>query len=80
MTNCHPLQNGQKSWKYSGFAIVLTVFVFEKYKNYTKEINSVCWFGLLFSNKVLQKLKLSKNEKCAPEMIFFNEKNLERFI
>ena len=33
--------------------------------------------GLIFSNKVLQKLKSSENvnnEKCAPKMIFYNEK------
>jgi hypothetical protein len=37
---------------------------------------------LIFSNKVLQKLKFLKNvnnEKFAPKMIFLNEKELERF-
>ena len=38
--------------------------------------------GLDFSNKVVQKLKLSINnfyKKCAHEQLFFNEKNSERF-
>jgi hypothetical protein len=38
--------------------------------------------GMFLEKKVLQKWKFSKNvnnEKCSPEMIFFNEKRLERF-
>ena len=39
--------------------------------------------GHHFSNKVIQKLMLSKNvnnKKCAPKLVFFNEKkNKERF-
>ena len=35
-----------------------------------------------FSNKMILELKLSKNifyKKCGPELIFFNEKKIERF-
>ena len=35
-----------------------------------------------FSNKIILKLKLSKNvfyKKCGPKLIFFNEKKIERF-
>jgi hypothetical protein len=38
--------------------------------------------GPFLENKVLQKLKFSKNvnyKKCAPKMIFFNEKKIEEF-
>jgi hypothetical protein len=38
--------------------------------------------GPFLEKKLLQKLKFSKNtnnEKCAPTMIFFNEKKRERF-
>ena len=37
--------------------------------------------GVILENKVVLKLKLSKNvnnKKCAPQMIFFNENKLER--
>ena len=37
---------------------------------------------VILGNKVVQKLKLSKNvnnKKCAPKIIFFNEKKIERF-
>ena len=34
-----------------------------------------------FSNKVVEKLMLSKSvnsEKCAPKLVFFNEKKIEK--
>ena len=37
--------------------------------------------GTFLKKKVLQKLKFSKNvniEKCAPKLIFFNEKKIEK--
>ena len=36
-----------------------------------------------FSNKVAQKLKLSKNyfyKKCAPKQVFFNEKKIRKVL
>jgi len=36
---------------------------------------------IILENKVLEKLKLSKNvnnKKCAPKLIFFNEKKIEK--
>ena len=46
-------------------------------KNYFKLLLSRQKLGTFLENKVLQKLKLSKNvnnKKCAPKMIYFNEK------
>ena len=37
--------------------------------------------GHHFSNKVILKMMLSKNinnKKCAPELVFFNEKKIEK--
>ena len=36
---------------------------------------------IILENKVLEKLKLSKsvdNKKCAPKLVFFNEKKIEK--
>ena len=36
---------------------------------------------MILVNKVLEKLKFSKNvnnKKCAPKLIFFNEKKIEK--
>ena len=52
------------------------IFLWYELPQTTSELTTI---GLIFSNKVLQKLKFSKNvnnEKCTPEMIFFNEKNI----
>ena len=45
--------------------------------NYFELLLSRQKLGSFLENKVLQKLKFSKNvnnKKCAPKMIFFNEK------
>ena len=37
--------------------------------------------GIILENKVIYKLMLSKNvnnKKCAPKLIFFNEKKIEK--
>ena len=39
--------------------------------------------GKILESKVIQKLMLSKNvnnKKCAPELIFFNEKKLRKIL
>ena len=49
---------------------------FEKWCN--DELSKI---GHTFSNKVIKKLMLSKNvnnRKCAPKLIFFNEKRIEK--
>ena len=69
-----------------GFKI-RNIFVLESISIYLKETIEfrVLSFGLMghhFSNKVIYKLILSKNVKnknCAPKLVFFNEKNGERF-
>ena len=50
--------------------------------NYFELLLSRQKLGIFLENKVLQKLKFSKNvnnEKCAHKLIFFNEKIIERF-
>ena len=47
--------------------------------NYFELLLSRQKLGSFLENKVLQKLKFSKNvnnEKCAPKMILFNEKKI----
>ena len=47
--------------------------------NYFKLLLSRQKLDTFLENKVLQKLKFStnvNNEKCAPKMIFFNEKKI----
>ena len=49
---------------------------------YFKLLVSCQKLGTILENKVLQKLKFSKNvnnEKRAPKIIFFNEKKIRRF-
>ena len=49
--------------------------------NYFELLLSQQKLGSFLENKVLQKLKFSKNvknKKCAPKLIFFNEKKIEK--
>ena len=57
--------------------------VFTKYPSYppSNKNGELSKIGHHFSNKVFKKLMLSKNvnnKKCAPKLVFFNEKKIEK--
>ena len=48
------------------------------FENWVKQMGRCQKLGIILESKVISKLMLSKhvnNKKCAPKMIFINEKN-----
>ena len=65
-------------WSFQAGGIKLEIFLHTQKKLLNFELMGRCQtLGIILENRVIKKLMLSKNvnnKKCAPELIFFNEK------
>ena len=75
-------------WSFQAGGTKLERFLHKSQHTQRKLLNFEFWInaelskiGHHFSNEVIQKLILSKNvnnKKCAPKLVFFNEKKIEK--